>query len=134
MTPRDLGIRLAGLGADPDWYAAAIAVVRWLATRRHEFTTDAVWFVLDRLGGIPPTPEPRAMGHVMATCRRDGMIDRTNITANSTRDECHNRPLRVWRSLIVGHDAELPPLGTPGMPAPLSPPPTPLQPALFDGG
>lgn len=122
MTPRDLGIMRTGLGADPVWFAAAIAVVRWLATRHKSFTSDDVWDVLDRLEGIPQTPNRTALGSVMDQCRDDQIIRGGGIV-NSRRPERHGGYVKTWYSLIHGDPAELP--------APLSPPPTPLQPPLF---
>lgn len=80
---------------NPHWIEDASAAVRYIAARREFFTSDAIW----KLVGSAPS-ERRAMGAVMRRALRDGIAERTDRTANSTRADCHCRPIRVWRSLI----------------------------------
>ena len=86
--------------ADDDWKAAAYDAVVWLAERRPEFTTDAVWAVLARRDPDAATHERRAMGAVMRRAQADKIVQATERYHVSIRVECHGNPKRVWASLI----------------------------------
>ena len=81
--------------ADPDWKEHALTVVEQLAMTRATFTTDDVWARLDPAFA---THEPRALGAVMRKAAALGLIRATSTYENSTRVECHGRPVRVWES------------------------------------
>lgn len=82
--------------ADPDWLRSALVAARIVCVNREEFTTDAVWVL------IPEAPnEPRAIGAVMRKVKALGWAKPTDRTELSRRPECHRRPVRVWRSLLV---------------------------------
>ena len=85
-------------GANPDWLAAARRGVKVLAHRREFLTSDDLWVWLADLK--IPVKEPRAMGAVMAGARRDALITPTSQFLPSARPACHQRPQRVWKSLI----------------------------------
>jgi len=61
-------------------------------------TADAVWALLAKRGIAPPK-EPKAMAAVMQRAQRDGLVEPTNETKPSERDENHSRPVRIWRVL-----------------------------------
>jgi len=84
--------------APPDWRLEALRAVYDLCRTRSEFTTDAVWGLLDRRGVAPP-PEPRAIGAIMRAATRRGWCEATDHTRKSVRAECHRRPVQVWRHL-----------------------------------
>ena len=84
--------------ADDAWKADAKGTVRFLAQTRETFTTDDVWFVLDKLPSR--THERRAMGAIMRWAATAGLIHDTNAMVKSVRVDCHSRPIQVWRSLI----------------------------------
>ncbi len=86
--------------AHSKWVDVAMVAVRIIAERRGEFTTDAVWHVLER-AGIVTAIEPRAMGAAMRRASREGVCVPTPRTSKSVRPACHRRPLQVWRSLIT---------------------------------
>lgn len=99
---RDRAIRQVGENAPPDWMAKAYQAVRYIASKREQFTTDAVWYLV----GEPP--EPRALGAVMVKVKAKRVAVPTDRTVESKRPECHARPLRVWRSLTYGMEIEHP--------------------------
>lgn len=80
--------------ADADWSLRALAAVKAVARGQNTLTTDDLWKIVE------PPEEPRAMGSVMRTAVRAGWISKTDRTVESTRSDCHRRPLAVWRSLI----------------------------------
>lgn len=94
-------IQQAADNAEPEWMDAARWAVFEIAGKRDEFTTDAVWALLERRHVAPPH-EPRAMGAVMVWARGAHWIEATNKTSPSARVEHHAYPNRVWRSLIKG--------------------------------
>lgn len=85
--------------ANTNWKAAAIAVVRHLATTKSEFTADEVWAELDSLGFT--TREHRAMGAVMRQAAVDELIVKTDRVVPTTRPSANRRPVAVWQSLLI---------------------------------
>lgn len=90
--------------ADERWMLAAENAIEHVAEQREQFTTDAVWHVLQQRG-VPEPREKRAMGAAMQKAARRGRIERTNETKESVREACHARDIRVWRSLITKVEA-----------------------------
>lgn len=85
--------------AEEEWKRAALDAIEAVATWRDEFTTDAVWWMLDH-SGAGDAREARVMGPLMTEAARRGWIARTDRTHNSVRVECHANPKRVWKSLL----------------------------------
>lgn len=85
--------------ADPAWLEMAAFGVQQLAASRDVFTTDDVWEWLDRNTPLRPH-EPRAMGAVMRKGAAAGVIQASGVYEQSRREECHNRPVMVWSSLV----------------------------------
>ncbi len=81
-------------GADPLWMIVAHETVRGLPTGE-AFTTDRVWYHLDRTG--ISTPEPRALGAVIRALAAAGVIARTGEYVKTTRPQAHSRPIPVWK-------------------------------------
>lgn len=73
----------------------AMKVVREMSIGT-EFTTDHIWIEIERRGSLVP-PEPRAMGAVMGTLARSGLIAPTDKWEKSERPEAHRRPMQVWK-------------------------------------
>lgn len=96
---REKAIRQVAESADPEWMRVALEAVRYIAERREEFTTDAVWYRLEQMGAKVPH-EPRALGPLMRVSVTMGLADPTDRTVKSIRKACHRRPLRVWRSRL----------------------------------
>ncbi len=85
--------------ADPEWKVRALDAINTCALSFPHFTTDAVWALLD---GGPETHERRALGAVMRDAARRGWIESTERTEQAARVVAHQRPQRVWHSLIYG--------------------------------
>lgn len=96
---REQSIKRVYEHADEEWKLDALRVVRYLAETCPEFTTDRVWYVLERFSGAH-TPEPRALGAVMRAAASDRLIVATDKTVESVRVANHRRPIRVWKSLV----------------------------------
>lgn len=98
---RDEAIERADRAALDEWKDAAREAILDVAFRRAEFTTDAVWTVLERRGVEPPR-EPRAIAGVLRRCVADCLIEPTGCRVNSVLPRGHARPVMVYRSRIVG--------------------------------
>lgn len=84
--------------ADIAWKAKAQECILNLARDVERFTTDEVWFALEKSG--LKTHERRAIGALMIAAAKDGTLMATNEYLPSDRPECHRRPVRVWESRI----------------------------------
>jgi len=106
----DNKIEAVGQNADPDWMRAAHHAVIAVARRYTRFTTDDVWQELHNRNVASwaatgtwvkhSTHDNRAMGAIMRQAKKDGICEPTGGYQQSTRDVCHGRPVRVWRSLL----------------------------------
>lgn len=97
---RDEGISNAARGTPPGWRMMADAAVLYVAKRRPEFTTDAVWYVLDSWD-VPVPPEPRAMGPVMQAAEAAGWCEViTGKVHRTIRRSRHRAPIWVYRSNV----------------------------------
>lgn len=85
--------------ANGAWIIQAKAAGKLIASKRSEFTTDPIWWILAKWGVAPPT-ERRAMGPVMDALMREGTCENTGAVRPSVRPECHRRPVTVYRSLV----------------------------------
>jgi len=94
---RDAAIEQVDDAASVDWKAEALVAVARVCEIREEFTTDAVWALLDQRGVAIPR-EPRAMGAIMRRAVVAGLCLPTDRTSKSVRVECHRRPLQIWAS------------------------------------
>jgi hypothetical protein len=99
--------------ADDEWKAAALHAVKLVASRQGVFTTDDVWDVIPR--GYA-TPENRAMGPVMRKAESEGWCRPRGDFVPARREGNHQRPLRVWSSLILGEQVK--PVPEPTIPDP----------------
>lgn len=68
------------------------AILQALQKNDGRITTDDVW---REIGDVSP-PEPRAMGAAMMRAKRGHFIRPTSEWVNSSRADCHARPIRVW--------------------------------------
>jgi hypothetical protein len=96
---RDLAIDRVLQHADEDWLGWAYDALTYVAKRRAELTTDAVWYMLD-WWCIDYPPEPRALGPVMLGAAKDDWLSNTGRTSRSVRPCSHHRPLTVWASRL----------------------------------
>lgn len=93
---RDDAIERVKQNCSPEWMASATKAVELCAKFRNEFTVDDVQEVLESLG-VPKPREGRAMGAVMNSCRRSGLIEPTGRYKASRQAHCHANPRQIWR-------------------------------------
>jgi hypothetical protein len=91
-------IRKAYRNAAGEWKRAARIAVKSIARETSEFTTREVRARLSQYG--VSTHEDRALGAIMRSAAKQGVIEKTDRTVKSGERINHNRDLRVWRSLI----------------------------------
>jgi hypothetical protein len=95
-----LGMARAQASANPAWMAAAAKAVAEAAKQFSTLTTDHVISLIDP---SIKTHEMRAMGPVMRSAAKDGLIEKAMYEPPrkcATRPSNHRRPLQVWKSLI----------------------------------
>lgn len=97
IAARDEALDRVDRNADERWKTYAYDVVRYLCDTQRTFSTDDVWDILD--DADVTTHEPRALGAVVQRAKRDGLCRPTGNYVQSTRPECHARPVAVWESL-----------------------------------
>ena len=90
---RDEAIDRVEENAHEAWKKAAYMSITCCLTEGMAFTTDDLWRLLEMWGY--QTHEPRAMGAIIRDAQRRGWIKPQGWT-QSTRKECHARPVRVW--------------------------------------
>ena len=93
----DEAIARADDHAAPDWRTEALAAGRRAAARLDLLTSDDV---RREIGDRADTHEPRALGAIMRALATEGVIASTDRYAKSGRVEAHDRPMRLWRSLL----------------------------------
>lgn len=99
-TARDQAIEAIDEATSEEWKRKALEAVRIVAAQRAEFTTDPVWYVLEKQMNVPAPKDPRAMGPLMRKATTLNICATTDRTVKSVRAECHRRPITVYRSLI----------------------------------
>lgn len=93
---RDEAIDRVEASAGEFWQAAALVVLRRVALKKDEFTTDEL-----RLAGVEnPPSDPRAFGSLMRAAAHLGLVAPTDRTRCTERVTAHRRPQRVWKSLV----------------------------------
>lgn len=86
----------AVLGAAEQDHRAAIEDALWaMVEQGAEFTTDNLILAMGESYRL--LPEPRLLGAVLRGWRHKGLIEPTGRYVQSTRRECHARPVMVWR-------------------------------------
>ena len=96
---RDDAIARAERHALQEWKDTTMDIIKVLAIAYPTFTTDDVWLELNRTPHVG-THEPRALGSMIRAAYKLGWIVPTQEYENSTRPECHARPVKVWRSRL----------------------------------
>ncbi|NNM44302.1 MAG: hypothetical protein HKM07_08185 [Chlamydiae bacterium] len=92
------GINLAYGHTTTIWKDAAGEALIKIAKTRYEFTSDAIWEELATQG--IHTNENRALGAVMQSGNRAGVIEFTGEYKPTLRPVGHKNPKAVWRSKI----------------------------------
>lgn len=95
---RDEAMARVDEAADHEWKYWANRAVHNLARSQGEFSTDAVWALLDHWE-VPAPREPRAIGPVMTRAVNDGLITPMGYK-QSTSIKRHARPMRTYRGLL----------------------------------
>lgn len=89
-------------GADPQWKADMLEVIRMCAADNKRFSSNHVWALAVSLG-IPEHSEMRAMGGVWRAAAREGYCVKTTTFPQFEKSEnpASNRgPKQIWDSLI----------------------------------
>ena len=95
------GIERAHDHAEMGWVEHAHEAILRVAMRKAEFNSD------DVLAEIPEdveTHDRRALGSIMRSAARAGVIEKTGRFSVTSHVTSHQRPKAVWRSLV--HQAE----------------------------
>ena len=92
---RDQALATVLAGAEHDHRASIEDALRVVVEQGGEFTTDSVIRAMGDL--YRELPEPRLIGAVLQIWRRRGLIEPSGRYVQSTRRECHARPVMVWR-------------------------------------
>lgn len=95
---RDAALGRVEANADSVWMAAALRAGRSIASRQVTLTTDDIWADLGFRG--LDTREHRAMGAVVRMLVKAGVLAHSGRYTKSVRQECHARPIPVWRSSV----------------------------------
>lgn len=90
------GMEAAYRGADTEWKKAAAECLQRLIKTNEFMTSEDVVLELNQRGIV--TGENRAMGAIMLSFARAGLIESTGNFTTSRRPECHKSPVRIWRS------------------------------------
>ena len=81
------------------WLPYAVDAIREVALIREFFTSDAVWFVLER-DEIPEPSDRRALSPALRLAEKDGICEKTPQTKKSERKIAHVGPKLIYKSLI----------------------------------
>ena len=85
---------------DRAWLDASLPALERLARGHEHVTSDDLWAVLEQ-----PPVEPKQIGLLLKAAARHGWLEPTDDHRPSRRGANHGRPVRVWRSLLVGQTA-----------------------------
>jgi hypothetical protein len=94
------GMDRAERHADPHWWQCMLECGRDIAERKQYFNTDDIVFLMRQRHPNATTHEGRAKGPLMSALARLGYCTPTEDWIESRQKICHNRPMRVWYSLI----------------------------------
>lgn len=94
------GMEAAYRGADTEWKRAATECLQRMIATQEFVTSEDVVLELNNRGIV--TGENRAMGTIMRSFARAGLIEPAERFTVSRRPECHKSPVRVWRSKKFG--------------------------------
>lgn len=94
MTTKELGMQLA-LDAQPDWAEQAFEVIKQLAKRGIEFTSEDVLALTGLPSGDVGMNKNNASGAIMNKAARVGIIHKVGY-ATAKRKESHGSVQAVW--------------------------------------
>ena len=93
---RDEAVARVGANAPTDWKRHAAEAVIHCARMAPVFTADEVWERLEILGQAEGA-NPKALGNVMSSLAKEGVIASTGNYRKSTLPRRHQRPVAEWR-------------------------------------
>lgn len=97
---RDEALERVEANANEQWMHTAWQVLCRVARMDDEFTSDAVWDILNAEHPEVHTHEPRAMGALMKRGQRAGLMEPTDKFVRTPRPQAHKAPVMVWKSLV----------------------------------
>lgn len=95
---RDAALAQVEANASQQWFEVALDSVRQIALENKYLTTDDVWCYLKKYWGELSTHNNSAMGAVMRTAAKRGIVTGTDRFLESRRPSSHARPIRIWKS------------------------------------
>lgn len=98
---RDRGMHSVSHNAG-DWSIRAAHALKECARDHYEFIVDDVWRYMDP-ADVPH--DGRAMGPILMTAARQGLILNTRRIRLSDRTTSHRNPRPIWQSLIYRAEA-----------------------------
>lgn len=81
------------------WKELAYKTLIEVAKNHKEFKPDQIWEA-----GLPKPKEARALGHIMSSGKRNGIIEKTGRVSPTAQPESHGADVTIWRSLIYQGD------------------------------
>ena len=97
----DEAIERAKKHANKEWLSNAIRLGEALAYETERFTSDDLWFAMERWCPDLSTHDNRAMGVVMRQLKYHKIIRATTLYTQSRRVSRHSAPIRIWMSRVV---------------------------------
>lgn len=101
IAKREAMARVDG-NADQEFKRVALKTLHTYAINKPQITANDIWDGLDALG--IETHDNRALGPLFTKAAKAGWIEKTNMTLQSNRKTRHGGDVRVWRSLVYGHN------------------------------
>lgn len=92
------GMEVVYRNADTQWKRAAAERLRYLVENRKTFTSDDILTYLEAKGIV--TGDNRAMGALMQSASRVGLICATERFVRCKRPSRHGAPIMVWESQV----------------------------------
>lgn len=83
-------------GPNTDWARVIVGVIKTVSGRQEQFTSADIW----KWKNLGNCTDNRAMGAAFLIAHRLRYCEPTNQLMTVKNRTSHNRPLRVWRSLI----------------------------------
>lgn len=103
-TTKSQAIAQAEAHADSRWMRQARLAVHQAALHHMSITADDVWAEMTGMLWSHLPQAPTAMGPIMLYAERQGWIEPTDRFRPSRQASNHQRPVRLWGSLIYGKE------------------------------
>lgn len=96
LTRKEIGQEQALTGADDDWTAAARRAIKWLAAQGRPFTSEDVTARTGLPSGATGTNRNNAVGALMTSAAKAGLIAKTDTRVPSQRPSSHGAEIAQW--------------------------------------